>query len=185
MPLFRRHRDVEIRLPLPALANLFAAPELDPFSPEYETYGDRPGVDVIASRLRNEKPKSRIRAIVELPADAIEPGLEQRATDAVGRYCRLKRQGLERDLRDVTRHGIRALLIGLVAVLILNGVARPLERSGDTLLELVAEGLQITSWVILWVPIGLLVYDRWYYSRDRKLYGRMEEMEIRVAPRRI
>jgi hypothetical protein len=38
--------------------------------------------------------------------------------------------------------------------------------------------------VILWVPIGLLVYDRWYYSRDRKIYGRMQGMEIRVVSRR-
>jgi len=74
--------------------------------------------------------------------------------------------------------------VGLFAVLVLNGVARPLERSGDTLLELVAEGLQITSWVILWVPIGLLVYDRWYYSRDRKIYRRMEHMKLRVVPQR-
>jgi hypothetical protein len=39
------------------------------------------------------------------------------------------------------------------------------------------------GWVILWVPIGLLVYDRWYYSRDRKIYRRMEDMEIRIARR--
>ena len=180
---FRRRRDVEITLPLPALANLFAAPDLDPFSPEYETYGDRAGMDVIASRLRSESPRGRIRAIVKLPAEAIEPGMEQQASDAVGRYCRVKREGIEQDLRDVTRHGIRALLVGLVAVLVLNGLARPLETSGDSLLEVAAEGLQITAWVILWVPIGLLVYDRWYYSRDRKIYERMEELELEIAPR--
>ena len=109
--------------------------------------------------------------------------MEQQASDAVGRYCRVKREGIEQDLRDVTRHGIRALLVGLVAVLVLNGLARPLETSGDSLLEVAAEGLQITAWVILWVPIGLLVYDRWYYSRDRKIYERMEELELEIAPR--
>ncbi len=84
----------------------------------------------------------------------------------------------------MTRHGIRALLFGLVAVLVLSGLARPLERSDDSLLQVVAEGLQVTSWVILWVPIGLLVYDRWYYSRDRKIYRRMKEMDVRIVPRR-
>ena len=184
MGFLRRRRDVEITLQLPALANLFVAPDLDPFSPEYETYGDRPGVDVIASRLRSEKARGRIRAIVELPAEAIEPGVEQQAAAAVGRYCSVKQEGLERDLRDVTRHGLRALLFGLFAVLVLNGLARPLANSEDSLLELVAEGLQITSWVILWVPISLLVYDRWYYNRDRKVYEQMRELEIRVVPRR-
>jgi hypothetical protein len=37
--------------------------------------------------------------------------------------------------------------------------------------------------VILWVPIGLLVYDRWYYSRDRKIYERILEIEIEVVAR--
>jgi hypothetical protein len=114
-------------------------------------------MDVIASRLKSESLKSRFRAIVELPAEEIEPGVERRLAEAVGRYCRVKLAGLERDLHEVTRHGIRALLVGVVAVLVLNALARPLERSGESLLEVVAEGLQITAWVILWVPIGLLV----------------------------
>jgi hypothetical protein len=181
--LFRPH-DVEITLQLPALANLFVAPDLDPLSPEYEAYGDQSGMDVIVSRLRSERLGGRIRSTVELPAGAIEPGLEERARDAVGRYCRVKLAGLERSVREVTRHGVRALVVGLLAVLVLNGIARPLDRTDDTVLELVAEGLQITSWVILWVPISLLVYDRWYYGRDRKIYRRLEEMEMRVVPRR-
>lgn len=183
MSFLRRRRDVEIRLPLLSLANLFVPPELDPFSPEYESYGDRSGIDVIAARLKGESLRSRFRAVVELPPDELEPGVEQQAGDAVRRYCRAKLAGTERDLREVTRHGIRALLVGLVAVLVLNAVARPLETSGDALLELLAEGLQITSWVILWVPIGLLVYDRWYYSRDRKIYERLQDLEISVVAR--
>jgi hypothetical protein len=183
LSLFRRRHDIEITLPVPTLRNLFVAPGLDPFSPEYETYGDRSGMDVIASQLKSESLKSRLRAIVELPADEVEPGVERQVAEAVGRYCHVKLAGLERDLREVTRHGIRALLVGVVAVLVLNALARPLERSGESLLEVAAEGLQITAWVILWVPIGLLVYDRWYYSRDRKIYERILEMEIEVAAR--
>jgi hypothetical protein len=181
--LFRRH-DTEITLKLPTLANLFVAPDLDPFSPEYEAYGDQSGIDVIVSHLR-ERPGGRVRSIVELPAGEVEPGLDERAGDALGKYCKVKLAGLERSLQEVTRHGVRSLVVGLVAVLVLNGIARRLDQSDDTLLELVAEGLQITSWVILWVPISLLVYDRWYYSRDRKIYRRVEEMEIRVVPRQV
>jgi hypothetical protein len=181
--LFRSDHEVEITLPLPGLANLFVAPEVDPFSPEYETYGNSSGMDLIASRLKSESLRARFRTVLELPTEAIEPGVERRAADAVARYCRVKLVKLERDLREVTRHGIRALLGGLVAVLVLNGLARPLEESGDTLLELLAEGLQITSWVVLWVPIGLLVYDRWYYNRDRKIYERMRDMDIEITAR--
>jgi hypothetical protein len=183
LSFLRRRRDVEIRLPLPSLANLFVAPDLDPFSPEYETYGDRSGMDVIAGRLKSDRLRSRFHVVVEPPAEELEPGVEQQAADAVRRYCRVKLAGIERDLREVTRHAIRALLVGLFAVLVLNAIARPLESSGDSLLELVAEGLQITSWVILWVPIGLLVYDRWYYTRDRKVYERMQDLDWSVVAR--
>jgi hypothetical protein len=182
MALFRRREDVEITLRLPTLESLFVAPGVSPFSPEYETYGDRPGIDIIASRLRSERVRSRVRATVELPSAAIEPTLERRAADAVRRYCRVQTDDLSRDVHDVTRHGIRALLVGLLAVLVLNGAAKPLESSGDFLLEVFAEGLGVTAWVILWVPIGLLIYDRWYYTRDRKIYRRMEQMEISVVP---
>jgi hypothetical protein len=183
LSLFRRRRDVEIRLLLPALPNLFVPPDLSPFSPDYETYGDRSGVDVVVTRLKNESLRSRFRAVVELPAEEIKPGIEQLTAAAIQRYCRVKLAGVDRDLREVTRHGIRALFVGLVAVLVVNGVARPLERSDDTILQLLAEGLQVTSWVILWVPISLLVYDRWYYNRDRKVYKRLQDIEFEVVGR--
>ena len=183
MRLFRQRGDLEITLRLPTLENFFVAPSLSPFSPEYETYGDLSGVDAIAARLRGEKPGSRVVVTLELPAEKVEPSLEQRTADALARYCHVKLRALDQDIREVTRHGTRALLLGLVAVLFLNGIASSLETSGDSLLEAIAEGLRVTAWVILWVPIGLLVYDRWYYSRDRKIYRRMEEAQIRIAPR--
>ena len=182
MKLFGQGRDLEITLRLPSLENLFVAPGLSPFSPEYETYGDLPGVDAIAARLRSEKPASRVVVTLELPGDVMEPSLERRTAAALARYCHVKLKALDRDIREVTRHGTRALLLGLLAVLVLNGLASSLETSGDSFLETVAEGLRVTAWVVLWVPISLLVYDRWYYSRDRKIYRRMEDMEVKIAP---
>lgn len=183
MKLFGQRGDLEITLRVPSLENLFVAPSLSPFSPDYETYGDLSGVDAIAARLRGETPRSRVVVTLELPHEVVEPSLEQRTAEALARYCHVKLKALDRDIREVTRHGTRALLLGLLAVLVLNGVASSLETSGGSLLETVAEGLRVTAWVILWVPISLLVYDRWYYGRDRKIYRRMEDMEIKIAPR--
>jgi len=181
LQLFRKRGDLEITVRLPSLENLFVAPGLSPFSHEYERYGDLSGVDVFASQLRSERPRTHERVTLELPADMVESSLERRTADALRRYCHVRVDALNRDLREVKRHGTRALLVGFLVVLVLNGVATRLEGSGDSLLEVIAEGLRVTSWVILWVPIGLLVYDRWYYNRDRKLYRRMQELEIRIA----
>lgn len=182
MKLFGQRGDLEITLRVPSLENLFVAPSLSPFSPDYETYGDLSGVDAIAARLRGETPRSRVVVTLELPHEVVEPSLEQRTAEALARYCHVKLKALDRDIREVTRHGTRALLLGLLAVLVLNGVASSLETSGGSLLETVAEGLRVTAWVILWVPISLLVYDRWYYSRDRRSTAGWKTWRSKLPP---
>jgi hypothetical protein len=117
-----------------------------------------------------------------LPAPAIAPDLEQRAADAVRRYCAVKLSELGDDLRQLERHGWRMLIAGLVAVLVLNTIAKPLQDSSDSILELIADGLQIAAWVTLWVPINLLVYDRWYSRRDQQIYRELRAMEISIVP---
>ncbi len=67
-------------------------------------------------------------------------------------------------------------------MLVLNGIARPLESSSNEILELLSTGLSIAAWVTLWFPINLLVYDRWYARRDQKIYEAMLGMEIALAP---
>jgi hypothetical protein len=180
-PLRRRH-DVDIALPLHAVEDLFATPSLDPFKPDYERYGDKPGIDAIADVLHVERPVSRLRTTVELPADALDSSLERRTTDALRRYCRVKIANLDQELRQIRRYGTWALALGLVAVLILNGIARSLDSSDDDVLQLISTGLQIASWVTLWFPINLLVYDRWYARRDQAIYREMLEMDLAVAP---
>jgi hypothetical protein len=182
MALFRRRREVEFTLRLPAVENLFIAPDLDPFSPDFELYGEKPGMDTLAGRLRGLKPTSRVRAILVLPAPAIAPDLEQRAAEAVRRYCAVKLSELGEDLRQLDRHGWRTLVVGLVAVLVLNSLSKPLQDSSDSILELIADGLQIAAWVTLWVPINLLVYDRWYSRRDLQIYRQLQRMEIAIVP---
>ena len=38
----------------------------------------------------------------------------------------------------------------------------------------ISDGLQVVSWVTLWFPVNLLVYDRWYYRREHKVYRLIE-----------
>jgi hypothetical protein len=89
----RRRREVEIALRLPAVENLFAAPELDPFAAEYERYGAKPGIETIAAELRAAKSAARVRTTLELPAGTFESSFEQRVADAVRRYCNVKLMG--------------------------------------------------------------------------------------------
>jgi hypothetical protein len=71
---------------------------------------------------------------------------------------------------------------GFLAVLVLNGLANQLDESSDDVLQALSAGLQVAAWVTLWVPVNLLVYDRWYLRRDRDAADRMLGMEVRVVP---
>ena len=123
-PPFRRRRDLELTLPLRSVEHLFAAPELDPFSSDYEVYGEKPGIETIAGVLHAEQGVRRVETILELSPDMIDAGLERRVGEAIARYCRVKIAELDLELLRIRRYGIRALAIGLV------GLARPAEPSG-------------------------------------------------------
>ena len=76
-PPFRRSCDLELTLPLRSIDDLFTAPDLDPFSPDYETYGEKPGIETIADVLHAEQGVRQVEAILELPPGAIDPALAE------------------------------------------------------------------------------------------------------------
>ena len=53
-------------------------------------------------------------------------------------------------------------------MIVLNGTVGALGTpEAGTVEDALSAGLQVAAWVALWFPINLLVYDRWYYVRDR------------------
>jgi hypothetical protein len=75
-------------------------------------------------------------------------------------------------------------VLGFLVVLVLNAIARPLDSSDDNTLQSISLGLQAASWVVLWLPVNLLVYDRWYARRDQAIYREILEMDVSVVPGR-
>jgi hypothetical protein len=103
----------------------------------------------------------------------------------LARECRRRLAVLGGDLDAVRRLGIRALLWGLVAVIVLNGLAGALgDPEPGSVEDAVSSGLQVASWVALWFPINLLVYDRWYYRRDKRAYEAVRDAPLTVVARR-
>ena len=127
---------------------------------------------------------SHVRTSVELPAEEIDPSLEQRMRDAVARYCRVKLGALDVELRRTTQLGLRTLVVGFLAVIALNAASRQLDNSSNDFILAISQGLSIVSWVTLWFPVNLLLYDRWYYRRDQTVYRTLLAMEITVRASR-
>ena len=118
------------------------------------------------------------------PPKRSNPVLEQRIRDAVARYCRVKLAALDIELRKTTQLGFRTLVIGFLAVIVLNAASRQLDNSKNEIVLAISQGLSIVSWVTLWFPVNLLLYDRWYYRRDQAVYRTLLAMEITVRPSR-
>jgi hypothetical protein len=180
--LRRRRHGVHITLPLHGVEDLFTAPDLDPFSVDYETYAEKPGIEVIATALRVEGWRGPNATTLVLPVERIEPALERRTKDAVARYCRSAVEDIELELLRVRRHGFRTLLFGLAAVFVLNLAAQPILNTDDPFLAALSQGLQVASWVTLWLPINLLVYERWNYKRAADLYRAILTMDLTFEP---
>jgi hypothetical protein len=61
---------------------------------------------------------------------------------------------------------------------------RPRDHGTGSIVDALSTGLQTVAWVVLWVPINLLIYDLWYYRRDRRVYRRLRDLALRVVPQR-
>jgi hypothetical protein len=181
----RRPREVTLYLPMRRIEHLFEAPRLDPFAPELEGYDPRPGLEVMVRAVQRAARRATLRVTVGLPGEVLRPGLEGHVRAALARECRRRIAVLDDDLDGVRRLGIRTLLWGLFAVLFINGSVGVLGTTEPGSIEdALSTGLQTVAWVVLWVPINLLIYDLWYYRRDRRAYRTLRDLAVRVVPLR-
>ncbi|MCE0763597.1 hypothetical protein LWC35_11875 [Pseudonocardia kujensis] len=181
----RRPRTVDLYLPLRRIEHLFEAPRIDPFAPDLEDDDPRPGLERMVRAVQRARRRATVRVTVGLPAEVITPGLEERARAALSRECRRRIALLDDDIDGARRLGIRTLLWGLLAVLFINGAVGALGTTEPGSVEdALSTGLQTVAWVVLWVPINLLIYDLWYYRRDRRAYRTLRDLALGVVPRR-
>jgi hypothetical protein len=167
------------------IEHMFEAAQLDPFAEDLEGYDPRPGLECMVRAVHRAERRALLHVTIGLPADVITPGLEDRARAALSRECRRRIAMLDDDLDGVRRLGIRTLLWGLLAVLFINGLVGALGTTEPGSIEdAVSTGLQTVAWVVLWVPINLLIYDLWYYRRDRRAYRTLRDLALRVIPHR-
>ena len=61
------------------------------------------------------------------------------------------------------------LAIALIVVSVILFVAHRLDAAGWETLSVVAEGLSIAAWLLLWHPLDALVFNRWDFRLDRRV----------------
>jgi hypothetical protein len=125
--------------------------------------------------------KSPARLLISLPET--ERGKEESVIDAVHQDFHFRRLEAEKELGRIRRFGWRSLGVALifltVAMLTVQLMRRYLPVGG--FLSVIIEGLTVFAWVALWRPGELLLYEWYPFRRDARLFGKLEESEIRFT----
>lgn len=171
------HAETRIRLQVRTLSQLFESldpspfheKDLDPQAADYiigwagETPRDAPLVIAVHTSLA----QARSRQAGELPG-------------ALKRYFDYRAERASQELKELLWEGERALLIGIVLLVVCIGGSQYLkEHSGaSTMARLLGESLLILGWVANWRPIEIFLYAWWPMLRRRRLYRRIAAARV-------
>lgn len=172
----------EIRLRLSTLRTFFDAEEADPFD-GVDT--DLSGIDQLMAALTARRTGVH-RLVVDVPERPDEDDLAARLPRALRTYCHNKIKYCRKERSAVWGEGRRALRVGIVFLAVCLGLSAGVEhllREESPISYLIAEGLLIAGWVGLWHPMELLLYAWWPFSRDIKLYQKIQGLTVQVHRR--
>lgn len=169
----------EIKVRLNGVEELFAEPQADPFDPgsRYRT-----GMEELLDQMHGLR-GGAMRVVVDLPPDAVEPGLQERAAAAFKRYCRAKVDELERLLKDHWRQTRRQLATAAVVFLAIFAAAVMVvaaENLPTYVQTLVLFCLGVFGYATLWGPADLVLYAWRPYQEDLRRHRCLAEAQVVV-----
>ena len=178
-----REKYSEITIHLDNIYDLFTQPAEDPFSKKAHFLS---GIELIKSELKPTSMggEARTRTTIFLPKESIEPGLTEKTSNALQRYCQFKVRQNTRAMVALRRQALMALLFGtlfLVSGLFLSQFLERVTFLPTFLSTLFSDGFVIAFWVILWRPVDFFLFELWPYWREDRIYKRMMMMEINMA----
>lgn len=178
-----REKNTEVTIHLNNIHDMFAQPVIDPFSEKAPWIS---GIEFIKNELTSIAwgLEAIERANIFLPKGCIEPGLAQKITEALHRYCQFKVQQNRRAMVLLRRQALIALLLGLLFLVCGLLLSQLLMR--ETLLPpllntLFSDGFVIAFWVILWRPVDFFLFELWPFWREDRIYKHIMTMKITVA----
>jgi hypothetical protein len=178
-----------IALKVDDVKQLFAAPEINPFSTNEAAIAGQAALVRVVYDLAPEVPiKKTIHLTLELPPDQVTSDTEREVRAAIDRYCTLKiRDNLNR-IKLMQRNGWRSLWNGLLflGLCVLLGslfASDVLSWIPGFLRTVLSEGLTVIGWVALWHPVEAFLYDPIPLRRENGVYRRLQQMDIVVLPR--
>jgi hypothetical protein len=175
-----RAKSHEITIHLLDLTQLFMAPSGDPFTEEHSLES---GIEWILDELTPHALGwgTRTKTTIILPMGNLDPGLANKTSEAVKRYCKFKIRQNQHGLIALRWQGVKAMQMGIVFLsgcLFLSAILSGTSVVPGFLSTLLSNGLEIAGWVSLWRPIEIFLYEWWPYWRENQLYTHLMNMQI-------
>lgn len=171
-----RHEDgtPALDISIPSIERLFDNRDPAPFrerdlDPDLVEYVLLAGEDLYAAK------RYKIVFWIETPCQPKE------IEDAFHAHFEYELDRIDRQRRRQRRTGQVSLMFAVVAIIALTALAQLLGSvSKHWVAAGLKEGLVISSWVLMWKPVEVLVYDWIPWRRERKVIRRMLAMPIDV-----
>jgi hypothetical protein len=173
----------KVGIQLNTIDELFAPPQADPFEPDsrYVT-----GIEELVRQLVRLRLKYRpTQVLIYLPPREIEPGLEEKIHAALARYAAAQIGTANVEIEQLRRRGRFSLISAILIILVATAVAwfiGWLNPAGGTLQTFVVGGLSVFSWVAVWEPFNIFLYDWRGPARARRLFERLRQAEVVIQP---
>jgi hypothetical protein len=155
----------EIVVTVSDVRDLFVAPDADPLAlPEGEMMGEPALLRVVRRLMAARKMSGVHKLVVVLPPEKITAGLEERTRQALVRYCSIKIEDNDAELRVMRREAGRLLLRGVLILLVCMGVSSLFNSDTFTALppllsSTLGEGFNVIGWVMLWRPVEAYFFN--------------------------
>jgi hypothetical protein len=170
------------------IRDLFVAPDSDPMAQhEGEVMGEPALLRVSRKLMAARKMSGARKLVVLLPGDEIEPGLAERARLALVRYCTLKLEDNDAQLRLMRREAGRLLLRGMVILLVCVGVSSVFRSEAITFLpplinNALGEGFNVIGWVMLWRPVETYFFNPIPIRTSSTVHRFLKSLQIEIRP---
>ena len=179
-PARRKCRVIELRLMRPN--DMFEMPQTDVFS-EYRNF--LTGVDFCLSALRGSLSRRPVQLEIQLPAEEISDGLDQRLARTLRRYCKHRLRYNRWESRALRLGGLSALRIGIPVTalgLVLTVLATGMRPAGGAANVITDHVGWVLAWIGLWFPIDEFLFYPLGYGRESRVLRLLSEATVILSP---
>ena len=177
--LYRQHDGrIMVEIVLDNVMELYNS--LDP-SPFRKRELDHSAEEYIYNAIDDFPLKEPMEIMVYLPPSKITPDIQESIRSSIHNHFNYRLAAGERELRRTFRNGRKFLILGVVILVVALLIRQYLSTFPSTVENQAAQNvLLILSWVAIWEPAHIFLYERSPIRQRQKIYEKITTMPVFV-----